>query len=94
MLSMDESICRQQHHARRRESLLRRARRAEPRLGAARATGGQRRHPVGPAATVGAFTEAIRTLKADRRIKFQIMKDLNQAQLGEIAAIYGTSTST
>jgi hypothetical protein len=45
-------------------------------------------NPLGPATIVGAFSEAVRTLKADRKIKFQIMKDLNQAQLGEIANIY------
>ena len=28
------------------------------------------------------------SLKTDRKIKFQIMKDLNQAQLGDINAIY------
>ena len=45
-------------------------------------------NPLGPATIVGAFTEAVRTLKTDRKIKFQIMKDLNQAQLGEIATVY------
>ena len=45
-------------------------------------------NPLGPATIVGAFSEAVRTLNADRKIKFQIMKDLNQAQLSEIANIY------
>ncbi len=45
-------------------------------------------NPLGPATIVGAFSMALGTLKSDRRIKFQIMKDLNQAQLGEIANIY------
>ena len=51
-------------------------------------------NPLGPATIVGAFSEAVRTLKADRKIKFQIMKDLNQAQLGEIAPSMRISTST
>ena len=46
-------------------------------------------NPLGPATIVGAFSNAVATLKVDRRTKFQIMKDLNQAPLGEINAIYG-----
>ncbi len=42
-------------------------------------------NPLGPATIVGAFSQALATIKTDRRIKFQIMKDLNQAPLGEIA---------
>ncbi len=45
-------------------------------------------NPLGPATIVGAFSKAVNSLKAERKIKFQIMKDLNQAQLGDIAAIY------
>ena len=45
-------------------------------------------NPLGPATIVGAFSKAVDSLKTDRKIKFQIMKDLNQAQLGDIAAIY------
>lgn len=45
-------------------------------------------NPLGPATIVGAFSKAVDTLKADRRTKFQIMKDLNQAPLGDINAIY------
>lgn len=45
-------------------------------------------NPLGPATIVGAFSTAVHTLKTDRRTKFQIMKDLNQAPLGEINAIY------
>jgi Protein of unknown function (DUF1631) len=45
-------------------------------------------NPLGPATIVGAFTKAVNSLKTDRKIKFQIMKDLNQAQLGDINAIY------
>ena len=45
-------------------------------------------NPLGPGTIVGAFAEAIGTLKADGRAKFQILKELNQAPLGEVAAIY------
>ncbi len=45
-------------------------------------------NPLGPAIIVGAFSKAVETLQADRRTKFQIMKDLNQAPLGDINAIY------
>jgi len=46
------------------------------------------RNPLGPSTIVGAFTKAVDSLKTDRKTKFQIMKDLNQAQLGDINAIY------
>ena len=45
-------------------------------------------NPLGPATIVGAFSKAVNSLKTDRRTKFQIMKDLNQAQLGDINSIY------
>jgi len=45
-------------------------------------------NPLGPATIVGAFSKAVGVLKTDRRTKFQIMKDLNQAPLGDINAIY------
>jgi len=45
-------------------------------------------NPLGPATIVGAFSKAVGTLKTDRRTKFQIMKDLNQAPLGDINVIY------
>ena len=45
-------------------------------------------NPLGPATIVTAFAEALGELKADGRIKFQILKELNQAPLGEVAAIY------
>ncbi|MFO1323391.1 MAG: DUF1631 domain-containing protein [Burkholderiales bacterium] len=45
-------------------------------------------NPLGPATIVGAFSKAVGTLKADRKIRFQILKDLNQTQLGDIATIY------
>ncbi|MCC6195397.1 MAG: DUF1631 domain-containing protein [Burkholderiales bacterium] len=46
------------------------------------------RNPLGPATIVGAFSKAVGSLKTDRKVQFQIMKDLNQAQLGDINAIY------
>ncbi len=45
-------------------------------------------NPLGPVTIVSAFSEAVQSLKAERRVKFQIMKDLNQAPLAEIAKIY------
>ena len=45
-------------------------------------------NPLGPATIVGAFAEALEALKAERRVKFQILKELNQAPLAEIDAIY------
>jgi len=46
-------------------------------------------NPLAPAAIVDAFAEALKSVKADRRIKFQILKELNQAPMGDIAVIYG-----
>ncbi len=45
-------------------------------------------NPLGPVTVIGAFAAALDGLKAERSIKFQILKELNQAPLGEIAAIY------
>jgi hypothetical protein len=45
-------------------------------------------NPLGPTTIVSAFAEALGTLKTDGRVKFQILKELNQAPLGEIASIY------
>ncbi len=45
-------------------------------------------NPLGPATVIGAFAEAVDGLKAERKIKFLILKELNQAPLGEISAIY------
>ena len=45
-------------------------------------------NPLGPATIVGAFAEAVGTLKTDARVKFQILKELNQAPLGDIGAIF------
>jgi hypothetical protein len=45
-------------------------------------------NPLGPTTVVSAFAQALGTLKGDARVKFQILKELNQAPLGEVAAIY------
>ena len=45
-------------------------------------------NPLGPDTIVRAFAEALDTLKTDARIKFQILKELNQAPLSEVASIY------
>ncbi|HEY6862461.1 MAG TPA: DUF1631 family protein, partial [Burkholderiales bacterium] len=46
-------------------------------------------NPLGPETIVRAFAEALDTLSAEPRVKFQILKELNQAPLGEFASIYG-----
>ncbi|MFO1314135.1 MAG: DUF1631 domain-containing protein [Burkholderiales bacterium] len=45
-------------------------------------------NPLGPSSVVGAFAGAVGSLKADRKIRFQILKDLNQTQLSDIATVY------
>jgi hypothetical protein len=45
-------------------------------------------NPLGPATIVTAFAEALGTLQAERRSKFQILKELNQAPLTDVATIY------
>ena len=45
-------------------------------------------NPLAPTTIVHAFTEALRTIKGDARIKVTILKELNQASLGDINAIY------
>ncbi len=50
-------------------------------------------NPWSPATIVDAFSQAVQSLKAERRIKFQIMKDLNQAPLAGIASIYADLNS-
>ena len=45
-------------------------------------------NPLGPSTIVRAFAEALGTLQTEGRAKFQILKELNQAPLGEVAAIY------
>src|SRR4051812_922442 len=45
-------------------------------------------NPLGPVTIVASFAEALGTLQTEGRAKFQILKELNQAPLGEVAAIY------
>jgi len=45
-------------------------------------------NPLGPETIVRAFAEALDTLAAEPRVKFQILKELNQAPLSEVASIY------
>ncbi|HEV8502486.1 MAG TPA: DUF1631 domain-containing protein [Casimicrobiaceae bacterium] len=45
-------------------------------------------NPLAPQTIVDAFADALKDLKTDRAIKFQILKELNQASLGDLATIY------
>ena len=45
-------------------------------------------NPLAPAAIVDSFAEALKSVKAEDRIKFAILKELNQASLADINAIY------
>jgi len=45
-------------------------------------------NPLAPSAIVHAFTEALRSIKGDQRVKYTILKELNQSSLGDINAIY------
>jgi hypothetical protein len=45
-------------------------------------------NPLAPATIVEAFALALTGVKAEERIKFQILKELNQASLSDITAIY------
>jgi len=45
-------------------------------------------NPLAPATIVEAFADALTGVNAEDRIKFQILKELNQASLVDIAAIY------
>jgi hypothetical protein len=45
-------------------------------------------NPLGPETIVRAFAEALDSLSAEPRVKFQILKELNQAPLAEVASIY------
>ena len=45
-------------------------------------------NPLAPATIVQAFVEALRSTKGDERIKYVILKELNQSSLGDINAIY------
>ena len=45
-------------------------------------------NPLAPSSIVQAFTDALRSIKGDERIKYAILKELNQSSLGDINAIY------
>ena len=45
-------------------------------------------NPLAPSTIVQAFTDALRLIKGDERIKYTILKELNQSSLGDINAIY------
>ena len=45
-------------------------------------------NPLAPATIVQAFVDALRSIKGDERIKYVILKELNQSSLGDINAIY------
>jgi len=45
-------------------------------------------NPLSPSAIVQAFTDALRAIKGDERLKYAILKELNQSSLGDINAIY------
>jgi uncharacterized protein DUF1631 len=45
-------------------------------------------NPLGPTTIVSAFAEALDAQSAEARVKFQILKELNVAPLGEFASIY------
>ncbi len=46
------------------------------------------RNPLAPATIVEAFADAVKALQAEYRIKFQILKEVNQGSLVEINSIY------
>ncbi len=45
-------------------------------------------NPFAPAAIVAAFADSLQTVKAEHRVKYTILKELNQASLSEINSIY------
>jgi hypothetical protein len=45
-------------------------------------------NPLAPTTIVQAFTEALHSIKGDARVKFTILKELNQSSLGDLNAIY------
>ncbi len=45
-------------------------------------------NPFAPAAIIAAFAESLQTVKAEHRVKYAILKELNQASLAEINSIY------
>jgi hypothetical protein len=46
-------------------------------------------NPLAPASIVDSFAEALRDVKTETRIKFQVLKELNQVSLVDVNAIYG-----
>jgi hypothetical protein len=45
-------------------------------------------NPLAPATIVDAFAEALKEIKTETRIKFQVLKELNQAPLADLNTIY------
>jgi hypothetical protein len=45
-------------------------------------------NPLAPVTIVHAFMDALRSIKGDERMKYTILKELNQGSLGDINAIY------
>jgi hypothetical protein len=45
-------------------------------------------NPLGPAVVVAAFVDALKSIDGELRMKFVVLKELNQASLGEVASIY------
>jgi hypothetical protein len=45
-------------------------------------------NPMAPGMVVDSFADALSDVKTETRIKFQVLKELNQAALGDLAAIY------
>ncbi|HSS70404.1 MAG TPA: DUF1631 domain-containing protein [Casimicrobiaceae bacterium] len=46
------------------------------------------RNPLAPTTIVEAFTDALHSIKGDPRVKFTILKELNQSSLGDLNEIY------
>jgi hypothetical protein len=45
-------------------------------------------NPLAPATIVDAFTDALREVRTDARIKLQVLKEMNQVGLADVSAIY------
>jgi uncharacterized protein DUF1631 len=45
-------------------------------------------NPLAPTTIVEAFSQALQSIKLDQRLKFTILRELNQSSLGDINAIY------
>jgi hypothetical protein len=45
-------------------------------------------NPLAPTTIVEAFTQALQSIKLEQRLKFTILRELNQSSLGDINAIY------